>query len=73
VIEDLVVEIEPTEPTVSEMHFDLLAQPPLKPDTVAVAHDPHLYHQLPAPLEVEIIERSTLIARLSTAVDSLKQ
>jgi hypothetical protein len=35
----LVVEIEPAEPSVSEMQLDVLAKPPLGPDAVAVAYD----------------------------------
>ena len=43
---DLVIEIEPAEPAVGKMQFDLLAQPPLKSDAVAVAHNEHPDHEL---------------------------
>src|SRR5665213_1789106 len=36
-----IVEIEPAEPSVGQMQLDLLAQPPLKADAVAVAHHQH--------------------------------
>jgi hypothetical protein len=49
------------------MQFDFLAQLPLKPDAVAVAHDQHPDHQLgidrrPTDLTVE---RRHLVAQLS--------
>ena len=38
--------IEPTEPTIGEVEMDLFAQPPLRADAHAVAHDQHPDHQL---------------------------
>lgn len=45
-IGNAVVEIEPAKPTKSQMQFDFLAQPPLKADAIAVAHDQHPDHKL---------------------------
>src|SRR6476620_1822339 len=58
VIGNAVVEIEPAKPPKSQMQFDFLAQPPLKADAIAVAHDQHPDHKLwinrrPADLAVE--------------------
>src|SRR5262245_34534437 len=41
-----VVQIEAAKPAVSEMQFDLLAQPPLEADAIAVAYDQHPNHEL---------------------------
>jgi hypothetical protein len=40
-----VVEIEPAEPSVGQVQLDFLAQPPLKADAVAVAHNQHPEHE----------------------------
>src|ERR1700732_4497793 len=42
----LVVKIAPAEPAIGEVQLDLLAQPPLKANAVAVANDQHPDHQL---------------------------
>ena len=42
----LAVEAEPTEPAIGEVQMDLLAQPPLRADAEAVAHDQHPDQQL---------------------------
>ena len=57
-IGNAVVEVEPAKPPKSQMQFDFLAQPPLKADAIAVAHDQHPDHKLwinrrPADLAVE--------------------
>ena len=54
----LVVEIEPAKPPVRKMKFDLLAQPPLGANAVAITDDQHPDHQLginrrPANVTVE--------------------
>ena len=53
-----VIEVEPAEPSIGQVQLDFLAQPPLKADAIAVAHDQHPDHQLginrwPADLAVE--------------------
>jgi hypothetical protein len=58
VIGDLVVEVEPAKPSVGQVQFDFLTQPPLKANAEAVTHDQHPDHQLwinrrPANLAVE--------------------
>jgi hypothetical protein len=67
VIRNLVIEIEATEPTIGQVQLDLLAQLPLKADTVAVADNEHPDHQLginrrPTNLAVEGFQ---LVAKLS--------
>ncbi len=52
------LQAEPAEPPVGEVQVDLVAQPPLRSDAEAVAHDQHSDHQLgidrgPARLAVE--------------------
>src|SRR6266508_4147384 len=46
VIGDVVVEIEPAEPPVGKVQFNLLAQPSFKADAVAVTDNQHPDHQL---------------------------
>src|SRR5262245_19265225 len=46
VIRHLLVKIEPAKPSVREMQLDLLAQPSLKPNAVAVADEQHPEHEL---------------------------
>src|SRR5271169_2052269 len=46
VIRHLVVKIEPTEPPISHVHLDFLAQPPLEADAVAIGDDQHSDHKL---------------------------
>jgi uncharacterized Zn-binding protein involved in type VI secretion len=41
-----IVQIEPTEPSVSQMERDFLAQLALRGDAVAVTDDQHSHHQL---------------------------
>ena len=58
VIGHLVVEIEATKPAVRKVKVDLLAQPPLGADAVAIADDQHPDHKLridrrPANVAVE--------------------
>ena len=58
VIGDLVIEIEAAEPAIGKVKLDLLAQPALKTDAVAVADDQHPDHELgvdrrPADLAIE--------------------
>jgi hypothetical protein len=58
VIGNLVVEIKPTEPAVGQMQLNLLTQPPLKANAVAVANDQHPDHKLginrrPANIAIE--------------------
>src|SRR4051794_1714946 len=67
VIRNLVIEVEPAEPPICEVHLDLLAQSPLEADSIAVAHDQHPDHQLrinrrPTDLAVE---GSQLLAQVS--------
>src|SRR5262249_25095940 len=45
-IRNLVFEFKTAEPAIAEMKFDLLAQPPLEADAIAVADDEHSDHQL---------------------------
>src|SRR5262249_12251711 len=64
---DLVVKIEPTEPAIGKVKLDLLAQPALRTDAVAVADNQHPNHELgvdrrPANLAVE---RLQLLAKVS--------
>src|SRR5262249_60882199 len=58
VIGNLVVEIKPAEPAVGQMQLNLLTQPPLKANAVAVANDQHPDHKLginrrPANIAIE--------------------
>jgi hypothetical protein len=58
VIGNLVVEIKPTKPAVGQMQLNLLTQPPLKANAVAVANDRHPDHKLginrrPANIAIE--------------------
>jgi hypothetical protein len=58
VIRHFVIKTEAAKPAISKMQLDLLAQPSLKADTVAVAPDQHPDHQLgvnrrPANVTVE--------------------
>ena len=46
VIRHLAVEAKPAEPAIGKVEMNLLAQPPLRPDAHAVAHDQHPHHQL---------------------------
>jgi hypothetical protein len=46
VIRHFVIKTEAAKPAISKMQLDFLAQPSLKADTVAVAHDQHPDHQL---------------------------
>ena len=55
---DLFIEIEPTEPAIGKVKLDLLAQPALRTDAVAVADDQHPDHKIgvdrrPADLAIE--------------------
>ena len=43
-IRNLVFEFETAEPAIAEMKFDLLAQPPLETDAIAVADNEHPNH-----------------------------
>src|SRR5271170_496034 len=66
-VRNLVVKIEAAEPAIGEVQLDLLTQPPLKANAVAVANDQHPDHQLgvdrwPADLAVE---RLKLLAELT--------
>jgi hypothetical protein len=45
VVRNLVVKIEPAEPPVGKVQFDLLAQLPLETYAVAVAHNQHSDHE----------------------------
>ena len=65
-IGNLVIEFEAAKPTITEMKFDLLAQLPLKADTVAVADNEHPDHQLRidrGPPDVAV-ERCKLLAKI---------
>jgi hypothetical protein len=67
VIGHLIVEIEATKPAVRKVKFDLLAQPPLGADAVAIADNQHPDHKLrinrrPANVAVE---RRQLVAKLN--------
>ena len=46
VVRHVTVQAEPAEPAVGEVEVDLLAQPPLRPDAQAVAHQQHADQQL---------------------------
>src|SRR5437868_10951461 len=62
-----VVEFETAEPAIAEMKFDLLAQPPLQTDAIAVADDEHPDHQLRVdrgPADVAV-ERRQLLAKIA--------
>ncbi len=44
-IRNPVIEIEPTEPPIREVHLDLLAKPPLGTDAIAIADNQHSDHE----------------------------
>jgi hypothetical protein len=46
VVRHLAVEAEPTEPAVSEVQVNLLAQPPFGTNAVAIANQQHPHEQL---------------------------
>ena len=67
VIGHLVVEIEATKPAVRKVKVDLLAQPPLGADAVAIADNQHPDHKLGidrGPANVAV-EGRQLVAKLS--------
>ena len=41
----LIIEIEPAEPAIGQMQIDLLAQPPLEADAIAIANNQHPDHE----------------------------
>ena len=63
----LVFEFETAEPAIAEMKFDLLAQPPLEADAIAVADDEHSNHQLRVDRgSADVaVERRQLLAKVS--------
>src|SRR6266478_5094279 len=63
----LVFEFETAEPAIAEMKFDLLAQPPLEADAIAVADDEHSDHQLRVDRgSADVaVERRKLLAKVS--------
>src|SRR5260370_35522092 len=63
----LVFEFETGEPAIAEMKFDLLAQPPLETDAIAVADDEHSDHQLRADRgSADVaVERRQLVRKVS--------
>ena len=74
VVGNVVVKIESTEPSISSVQFDFLAQLPLKADAIAVAHDQHPDRQLgvdrrPAEAAIEGLQ---LLAQSPSAADSFK-
>src|SRR4029450_12684293 len=66
-IGNLVIEIEPAEPPISQVQLNLLAQPPLEADAVAVANDQHPDHELRIDRRSTdvAIERCQLLAQVS--------
>src|SRR6266576_3800523 len=64
---NLVIEIEPAEPPISQVQLNLLAQPQLEADAVAVAHDQHSDHELRVDRRSTdvAIERCQLLAQVS--------
>src|SRR6266536_1499377 len=67
VIWHFVVEIEAAKPAVGEMQLNLLAEPPLKANAVAVAHNQHPDHELGidrGPANVAV-ERRELLSQVS--------
>src|SRR5260370_20162517 len=63
----LVFEFETAEPAIAEMKFDLLAQPPLEADAIAVADDEHSDHQFRVDRgSADVaVERRQLLAKVS--------
>src|SRR5258707_3140477 len=63
----LVFEFETPEPAIAEMKSDLLAQPPLEADAIAVADDEHSDHQLRVDRgSADVaVERRQLLAKVS--------
>lgn len=45
-VRDLVIEVEPAEPSVGKMQFNLLGQPAFRTQAIAVPNDEHPDHQL---------------------------
>src|SRR6266404_2680114 len=66
-IRNLVFEFETAEPAIAEMKSDLLAQPPLEADAIAVADDEHSDHQLRVDRgSADVaVERRQLLAKVS--------
>jgi hypothetical protein len=66
-IGNLVIEIEPAEPPISQVQLNLLAQPPLEADAVAVANDQHPDQELRIDRRSTdvAIERCQLLAQVS--------
>src|SRR6516225_9929710 len=60
----LLIKIKAAKPAISEVQFDLLAQPSLRANTVAVAHDQHPDHELGVnrrPADVAVKGRQLLM------------
>jgi hypothetical protein len=77
-VRDRVRQVEPTEPPVGEVEMDLLAQPPLRADAEAVAHEQHPDHQLridrrPAGRTVERRQTLADVTKLDEPVDRPQQ
>ena len=72
------IEPEPAEPTIGEVQMDLVAEPPLRADTKAVADDQHAQKQLridrgTARAAVERCQLSPQVRQVDEAVDRAKK
>jgi hypothetical protein len=77
-IGDMPVEPKPAKPSICQIEVDFLAQPPLRPNAEAVAHDQHSDHQLwinrwPAHRAVERCQLPPHIPQLDEPVDGAQQ
>jgi hypothetical protein len=78
VVGDLAVQPQAAEPAIGEVEMDLLAEPPLRADPQAVAHQQHPDHQLgidrrPADRAVERRQVCADAAQIHEPVDGPEQ
>ena len=77
-IGDMPVEPKPAKPSIGQIEVDFLAQPPLRSNAEAIAHDQHSDHQLwinrwPTHRAVECRELSPHTLQLDEPADGAQQ
>src|SRR5580693_5972836 len=77
-IGDMPVEPKPAKPSICQIEVDFLAQPPLRSNAEAIAHDQHSDHQLwinrwPANRAAECRQFPSHILQLDEPVDGAQQ
>src|SRR5580692_2435800 len=77
-IGDMPVEPKPTKPSIGQIEVDFLAQPPLRSNAEAIAHDQHSDHQLainrwPAHRAVECCQLPPHTLQIDELVDGAKK